>query len=272
MLSAAPIHLTTGVAMRPMQLVPALTAAVQSAAPKVQAQAADRIFNVNIQLGGGVLSQVVNLVSELDNLQRNVDSILAEIPGWHLTADIDKVPSFSGYVSGTIDEAANGALKSASLRLTVSADASATIEGYYGISVLHVGLGATAELTASVTASASYSTTRGWTFGGYASLGGSVRGFAEATAGLWMGELYAQGTVSSPLSVGSYGVVSGSVVLGGSVGADIQQYNIFQRQWNTIYDRSLSLGQYSLAHYGFNAVSLFQNAVNIAAPGSGVVV
>ena len=106
-------------------IMPAISAAIQSAAPTVQTQAADRIYNVNIPLGGGILSQITNVVSELHNMESAIDSVLNEVPGWHLTADIDKTPTFSGHVTGSIDEAANGMLKSASLSLSVSADASA---------------------------------------------------------------------------------------------------------------------------------------------------
>jgi hypothetical protein len=279
MLSVSPIAMPAGVALDSAHVMPAIMAAAQpagqalaSAAPKGQAQAADRIFNVNIQLGGGILSQITNVVSELNNIEGTIDSLLNEIPGWHLSADVDQTPTFSGQVRGTIDEASNGALKSASLSLTVSADASATIEGYYGISLIHVvGLGATVDLTDSLTASANYSAGRGWAFAGSLTASGTLTGFAESTVVGWKGEIYAQGNITSTMSVNSSGTVSGNLVLNATVGADIQEYSLPQKQWVTYWDKSFSLGR---ASYGcrFSAVSLFQDGVNLAIPGGGILV
>jgi hypothetical protein len=251
--------------------MPAISAALQSMTPKAQTQATDRIFSVNIQLGGGILSQIMNLASELHNMEGTIDSVLNEIPGWHLTADVDKTPTFSGQVKGTIDEAPNGALKSASLSLTVSADASATIEGYYGVSVLHVGLGATVDLKDSLTASANYSTSHGWAFGGSLTASGTLTGFAEATAVAWKGELYAQGNITSTMWVSSSGTVSGNLILNATVGADIQEYSLQRNQWVTYWNNSFSLGHASYG-YSLNAVSLFQNGVNLAVPCGGIIV
>jgi hypothetical protein len=273
MLNASPVSLASSMVVPPAQLAPAIAAAVQSAAPKTQAQAADRVFNVNVQLGGGILSQIMNLTSELHNVEGAVDSVLAEIPGWHLQADVDKVPQFSGHVTGTIDEAANGALKSASLSVSLTADAAATVEGYYGISLVHVvGLGVTADVTANVTASASYSAGHGWTFGGSAKLAASVTGFAESTAAAWKGSLYAQASLTSTMYVGSSGMVTGNTVLSGSVGADIEQYNLAKKEWDPILTDSFSLGQKSFLSYSFDAVTIFQDAVNAAMPGGGIFV
>ena len=83
LMSASPLSLTTGMAATSGQIMPAISAAMQSAAP--MAQAADRIFNVNVQLGGGILSQITNVVSELDNMEATIDSVLNEVPGWHPT-------------------------------------------------------------------------------------------------------------------------------------------------------------------------------------------
>ncbi len=271
LMSASPLSLTTGMAATSGQIMPAVSAAIQSAAPKIQAPAADRIYNVNIPLGGGIISQITNVISELHNVEGAIDSVLAEIPGWHLTADVDKIPTFSGYVSGSIDEAANGALKSASLSVTASADVSASIEGYYGISVFNIGLGATAELDESLTASASYSTSRGWAFGGSLKVSGTLTGSANATAVLWKGDLYAQGNITSIMSVNSSGTVSGSLVLSASVGADIQDYSLSQKTWLVYWNKSIPLGQKSYC-YSFNAVSLFQNGVSLEYPCAGVIV
>ena len=271
LMSASPLSLTTGVTATPGQIMPAVAAAIQSAAPKAQAQAADRIFNVNIQLGGGIISQITNVISELRNMEASIDAVLGEIPGWHLTADVDKAPTFSGRVTGSIDEAANGAMKSASLSITVSADASATIEGYYGVSVFNIGLGATAELDESLTASASYSTSRGWAFGGSLMVSGTLTGSANATVALWKGDLYAQGNITSIMSVNSSGTVSGSLVLSATVGADIQDYSLLQKQWVTYWNHSIPMGQKSYA-YSFNAVSLFQSGVTLAFPSAGIIV
>jgi hypothetical protein len=268
-MSVSPLCLTTGMAASSGQIMPAISAAIQSAAPTAQTQAADRIYNVNIQLGGGILSQITNVVSELHNMESAIDSVLNEVPGWHLTADIDKTPTFSGHVTGSIDEASNGMLKSASLSLSVSADASAAIEGYCGVSVLHVGLGVAAELDENLTASASYSAGRGWAFGGYVMASGSLTGSADATAVGWKGELYAEGNITSCMCVNSSGTVSGSLVLSASVGADIQDYSYLKWQWVPYWNDTIYLGQRSYG-YNFNAVSLFQDGVNLAIPGGGI--
>ena len=125
-------------------------------------------------------------------LEKAVNSVLNLIPTWHLDVDADKPPTFEGHVTGTLDEAPNGALKTASLSVTVSADADATIEGYFGNTFLHVGVGVTAELEGEVAATASYSTSHGWTFGGSVTVTGSLKGFAEETVLAWQGELYAK--------------------------------------------------------------------------------
>ncbi len=268
MMSASPITMTTVAAVKPAAVVPAIMSAVQSAAPKVSSQAADKIFKVDVQLGGGILSQITNLSSELRTMDKAIESILGEIPGWHLTADIDKTPQFSGHVTGTIDKAPNGTLKSASLGLTVSADVSATIEGYYGISVLHVGLGATADLSESIAATANY-TACGWAFGGSVTASGSLKGFADATLAAWKGELYAQGNITSTLAINNSGAVSGNLVLSACVGADIQQYSLLKKQWIVYHDWSYSLGKKSYG-YNFNAVSVFQKGVDQVM--SGIVV
>ena len=269
LMSVSPIAKTTIAATEPAEIVPAIMAAVQSAAPKASSQATDKIFKVDVQLGGGILSQITNLASELRTMDKAIESILGEIPGWHLTADIDKTPHFSGHVTGMIDEAPNGALKSASLGLTVSADVSATIEGYYGISILHVGIGATADLSESMTATANFSTSHGWAFGGSVTASGSLTGFAEATLAIWKGELYAQGNITSTLAINNSGIVSGNLVLSASVGADIQQYSLPKKQWLVYLDQSYSLGKKSYS-CSFTAVSLFQKGVDQVM--SGIVV
>ena len=250
--------------------MPAVMAAANSV--KTNTQAADRLFTVNVQLGGGVLSQIMNLSSEINNMSSAVDSVLGEVPGWHLQADFDDAPQFSGHVTGTVDEAANGTLKTASLSITVSGDFSATIEGYYGISILHIGVGVTANLSGIYTASATYSTSRGWTFAGSGNLSGSLTGFAEETALAWEGELYVQGSVTGSMAINNSGIASGGIVLAGSVGAAVEQYNLLRRSWVPYSGASYSLGQRQLGSFVINVVPFFQDALNIGAYGSGVIV
>jgi hypothetical protein len=270
LMSASPLGVSTATVAG--KIAPAVSAAVQSAAPKVQAPAPDRIFSVNYQLGGGILGQIINLKNEIDGFEQSVDAVLSEIPCWHLEADIDRTPSFSGYISGTIDEASNGALKSASLSLSITGSMPATVEGYYGMGYLNIGLGATVNVADTLNASATYTTGRGWTFGGYDTLSGSLTGFAQATAAIWKGELYSTGNLTSVMTVSPGGIVYGNTVLTGYAGADIQQYNPWNGSWNNIWDNSLRLGQYSLPQFSFNSVALFQDGVSLAAPYSGVIV
>ena len=269
LMSASPLSLTTGMAVAPGQIMPAVSAAVQSATPK--GQAADRIYNVNVQLGGGIFSQITNVVSELNNMESAIDSVLSQIPGCYYTVNVDKTPTFSGSVSGSIDEASNGALKSATLSVTASADASATIDAYYGINVLHIGLGATAELDDTLKATATYTAGRGWAFSGSLKVSGTLTGSINATAVGWKGEVYAQGNITSCMCINSSGTVSGSLVLSATVGADIQDYSYSHLAWATYWNKSLPVGQKSYS-YSFNAVPIFQDGVNLEFPGVGYIV
>ena len=73
------------------------------------------------------------------------------------------------------------------------------------------------------------------------------------------------------MSINSFGTVSGNLVLTTTVGADIQQYSLLQRQWVTYWDKSICLGQRSYS-YSFIAVPVFQSGVNLAISGSGIAV
>lgn len=145
-------------------------------------------------------------------------------------------------------------------------------EGYYGFSVFHHGIGVTADLTATITTWATYSVGRGWTFGGSTCVSGSLKEFFEETALPLKVEVYVQGSVSGNIPVNSSGVVSGSPVLAGSVGANVMQYNFLRRDWNTFCSHSFSLGQKQLASLSINVVPIFQDGINSGASGSGVIV
>ena len=73
------------------------------------------------------------------------------------------------------------------------------------------------------------------------------------------------------MSLNSLGTVSGNLVLSAAVGVDIQDYNFLQEAWVPFWNHSIPLGQKSYA-YSFNAVSLFQDGVNIEYPGIGNIV
>ena len=84
------------------------------------------------------------------------------------------------------------------MTLTATADVAADIEGYYGTSILHVGVGVVADLSANVKATAAFSlVTDTWSFGGSASLTGYVKGYAAATAWPLQGEI-TPGATSAP--------------------------------------------------------------------------
>ena len=133
------------------------------------------------QVGGTAVENILGIATKINSIEQAIDAYLGEIPGWHLTGGIDTTPTYSGAVDGSLDIGANGLLKSATVTLAASADIGAAIEGYYGISVLHVGVGVAADVSANVNATASYVfSTNTWSFGGSASLVGYVKGYASA--------------------------------------------------------------------------------------------
>jgi hypothetical protein len=215
--------------------VPAVTAAA----------AGDTVIPFHVQVGGTALDTILGVATKIDTLEQAVDAYLNEIPGWHLTGGIDTTPTYSGSVDGSLDIAANGILRSANVTLTGSADIGATIEGYYGISVLHVGVGVAADLSANVSATASYSVdTNAWNFGGSASLVGYVKGYASATAWPVKGEVYIQGNVNGSAAISSSsGMASASMAVVGTVGADAQLKSLFGG-WTTIASVSRNLGSW----------------------------
>ena len=63
-----------------------------------------------------------------------VESVLDEVPGWHLEAKIDKTPDFSGDVSGFLRIRLWWLSYRPLIQGSVSVDLSATLEGHFGVS------------------------------------------------------------------------------------------------------------------------------------------
>jgi hypothetical protein len=148
-------------------------------------------------------------------------------------------------IDGSIVIGANGLLKSANVALSASADIAGAVEGYYGVSVLHVGVGAAVGVATSVSAVASYTLdTNAWTFGGSASLVGYAKGYASAMAWPVKGEVYVRGDLKANAAISAdTGIASASIVAEGSVGANAQLKSLFGG-WTTIASASRSLGSW----------------------------
>jgi hypothetical protein len=216
-------------------------AALQSTA----ASPGDMVIPIHAQIGGSALETVLGIAAKIDTIQQALTAYLNEMPGWHLTGGFDRTPAYTGKIDGSVVVGANGLLRSANVTLTGSADIAAGVEGYYGISVLHVGVGAAADLSANVSATASYSVdTNAWYFGGSTSLVGYVKGYGAATAWPLRGEVYIRGDLSASAAIDSNtGIASASVAMTGSVGVDAQMKSLFGG-WTTIASASRTLGSW----------------------------
>jgi hypothetical protein len=225
------------------------TRALMSVAPVLESVpavvAGDTVVPIHAQVGSTALETILGVAEKLDSIEDALNAYLNTIPGWHLTGGIDTTPSYAGMVDGQVVIGANGLLKSAAMTLTGSADIGATIEGYYGTGVLHVGLGAAADLSANISATAAFHIeTNTWEFGGSASLDGSVKGYATAMAWPLRGEVYVQGDVEAAAAINSNtGIASASIELDGSVGAKAQLKSLLGG-WTTIASVSRSLGSW----------------------------
>jgi hypothetical protein len=222
----------------------------------------DTVIPINVQVGGTALETVLGVAAKIDSLETIVDAYLNEVPGWHLIGGVDTTPTYSGTITGSVTISPIGTLKSANITLTGSADIGADIEGYYGISVLHVGVGAAADVSANISATASYSvSTNAWYFGGSASLSGYAKGYASATAWPLKGEIYIQGNLSANAAVSSStGIASTNIAVVGSVGADAQIQSLFGG-WSTIASVSKTIGSWQ---YGatFNVGTWLESEVS----------
>ena len=256
-----------------------LPSAVPTAAAATTA--GDTVVPFHAQVGNSALEKVLGITKEFSSLEQVVDAYLNSIPGWHLTGSIDTTPSYSGTIDGSIVIGANGILKSASVSLAASADIAASIEGYYGISVLHVGAGVAADLSANIQATASYTvTTNTWYFAGSASVDGYVKGYASAMAWPLRGEIYIRGDLAASAAITSTtGMASVNLAMVGSIGADAQMKSLFGG-WTTIASVSKTLGSYGYSAnfnvgqwlqaevYGVTAVNQAARAAAVAAVSS----
>lgn len=225
------------------------TRALMSVAPVVESlpavAAGDTVVPIHAQVGSTALETILGVAEKLDTIEDALNAYLNSIPGWHLTGGIDTTPSYAGMVDGQVVIGANGLLKSATMTLTGSADIGATIEGYYGTGVLHVGLGAAADLSANITATAAFSIeTNTWEFGGAASLDGYVKGYATAMAWPLRGEVYIEGDIQAAAAINSNtGIASASIELAGCVGVKAQLKSLLGG-WTTIASASRNLASW----------------------------
>jgi hypothetical protein len=221
-----------------------LSVAPTAAAATVTATG-DMIVPFHAQIGSSALEKVLGITQEFTSVEQAINAYLNSIPGWHLSGQIDKTPEYTGMVDGSIVIGANGILKSANVTLSGSADIAASIEGYYGISVLHVGVGVAADLSANIQATASYSViTNTWYFGGSASIDGYAKGYASAMAWPLRGEIYVRGDLQANAAISSStGLASVNLAMVGSIGADAQMKSLFGG-WTTIGSVSKTLGSY----------------------------
>ena len=190
---------------RLLRIEPLEMCTLMSAAPLAASAATapgDTVIPIHAQVNNNALDVVLGVATDINTIEQAVDAYLDEVPGWHLTGDVNKTPTYSGEVDGSLVLGPTGMLQSANVTLTGSASMAASIQGYYGISVLHVGVGTTADLSANVNASASYNlSTNAWSFGGSASLTGYVKGSANAMLWPLQGEVYIQAAVSASAAI-----------------------------------------------------------------------
>jgi hypothetical protein len=205
----------------------------------------DMVVPIHAQVGSTALEVVLGVTTTINSIEDALNAYLNAVPGWHLTGGVDKTPSYAGMIDGSIVIGANGMLKSANVALSASADIAGAVEGYYGVSILHVGVGAAVGVAANVSAAASYTLdTNTWTFGGSASLVGYAKGYASAMAWPLKGEVYIRGDLQANAAISSdTGIASASIVAVGSVGADAQMKSLFGG-WTTIASASRSLGSW----------------------------
>ena len=122
--------------------------------------AGDRTISVSCQLGSSDITPAVPVVSSLTQIENAVQTVLNSVPGWHLSANVTKAPSYSANVTGAVVVSGTGAVESGTLSVTGNAAVGATIEGYYGYSVLNVGVGVNADLDAGLTGTVTYTPPR----------------------------------------------------------------------------------------------------------------
>ena len=194
--------------------VPTAAGASTTTAETTTTTAGDVVVPFHAQVGSSALETILGVTKEFSSLEQAVDAYLNSVPGWHLSGTVDTTPSYSGSVDGSLVVSATGILKSASVTLTGSADIAGSIEGYYGISVLHVGAGVAADLSANIQVAASYTvSTNTWYFAGSASVDGYVKGYASAMAWPLKGEVYIRGDLEAAASIDS--------ITGATVGSEI---------------------------------------------------
>ena len=239
-----------------------------------QSVAHDRIINVNVQLGAGILSSVLNANNQMFELDKVVESILAKVPGLRLSGAPRSALSLSGQVTGVIDLAPDGTFKTATLSLSFSADATTTMQGGFGITGPNVGVGFTDELGVKDTVIASYNNaSHSWSFSsGPGCVFGSVKLFATDPLSKKQVTGVA-GTVSGSLSINpTSGVVTVHPILSGSGGYHTMQYSMPQEQLNAIYTVPVLPGIITLPALNISTATLFQDAMNSVLPGSRIVV
>ena len=214
-------------------------------------------YTVNVSLLHGILN-AVQTVQQIENL-------LGDVPGFHIQTDVEDNPTLSFSIEGDMYFSPTGNLDAASLKNGLSISGlGATVEGYFGLSFLNVGLYAgvsvSAGLNDNITLAGGEISMSG---GGYAS--GTLQGGAEGTLALWEGKAYIQGTLGANFALSSSGYVSAALSVGGQVGLEVDSIPLFGGEGTPIWTTSYSLGSYTLGQWSFNIGPTVQDILNAAA-------
>ncbi|HZK79912.1 MAG TPA: choice-of-anchor tandem repeat GloVer-containing protein, partial [Humisphaera sp.] len=182
-----------------------------------------------------------------------IEKFLDEVPGWHLDARADKDPTYSLDVEGDFFYTPGGSLDTGSkLKIGISVDAGEQVEGYFGLSVLNIGVGVGVDLGAEIDATASYANGQ-WMFGAEGDAQGTIKLFGEITGGLVQGEAFAQGTVDGKISISAMGEAMIGYTLTGTVGLEANYVVPFSGALpSTIASVSYQLGKFSPPPWSFN--------------------
>ena len=209
-------------------------------------------------------AQLLQGILQAAQTAQDIESLLGDVPGFHIQTSIQDAPTLGFSLSGDLYFSPTGKLDAISLTDGVSVSGvGATIEGYFGLSFLNVGVGI--EATAAAGVNGTVSLIDGnlvLSEGGY--LSGTLQGFAEATVALWEGKAYVQGTLTASVAVSSSGYASAALTASGQVGVEVDSVPLFGGSPSPIWNDSYSLGSYPLGQWNFSIKTLVQGIINDA--------
>ena len=213
-------------------------------------------YTISAQLLQGILQAAQSV--------QDIESLLGDVPGFHIQTSIQNEPALGFSLSGDLYFSPTGKLDAVSLTDGISATGlGATIEGYFGLSFLNVGIGVEATVAAGINGTISLiGGNLALSEGGY--LSGTLQGFAEATMALWEGKGYVQGTLTANVAASSAGYVSAALTASGQVGVELDSIPLFGGSPSPIWNASYGLGSYPLGQWSFNIGPLIQSVINNA--------